>query len=83
MPFGGKQEKKKTFRGKPQPNLSYLSNTKRKRYSEKLTHWGLLKECRRKGSFSKLDGVGPVDNRPSSNELNQFVKKKALTHDMS
>ena len=24
----------------------------------------------------KLDGVGPVDNRPSSNKVHQFVKKK-------
>ena len=25
---------------------------------------------------NKLDGVGPVDNRPSTNKLHQFVKKK-------
>ena len=24
----------------------------------------------------KLDGVGPVDNRPSTNKLHHFVKKK-------
>ena len=24
----------------------------------------------------KLDGVGPVDNRPSTNKLQHFVKKK-------
>ena len=26
--------------------------------------------------LSKLDGVGPVDNRPSPDKLNHFVKKK-------
>ena len=26
--------------------------------------------------FKKLDGVGPVDNRPSTDEFHQFVKKK-------
>ena len=30
----------------------------------------------------KLDGVGPVDNRPSTNKLHQFVKKKHVTCDM-
>ena len=34
----------------------------------------------------KLDGVGPVDNRPSTDKLHQFVKKKKnymwhATHD--
>ena len=24
----------------------------------------------------QLDGVGPVDNRPSTNKLNHFVKKE-------
>ena len=36
--------------------------------------------------IDKLDGVGPVDNRPSPNELHHFVeekkkKKKYLTPD--
>ena len=35
---------------------------------------------------SKLDRVGPVDNRPSTNKLHHFVKKKSdmqhVTHDM-
>jgi hypothetical protein len=26
--------------------------------------------------LSKLDGVGPVDNRPSTNKLHDFVRKK-------
>ena len=26
----------------------------------------------------KLDGVGPVDNRPSTNKLHHFVQKKML-----
>ena len=26
-------------------------------------------------SVEKLDGVGPVDNRPSTDKLHQFVKK--------
>ena len=32
----------------------------------------------------KLDGVGPVDNRPSTDKLYHFVqkKKKIVTHDM-
>ena len=32
----------------------------------------------------KLDGVGPVDNRPSTNQLHNFVhflKKKKITFD--
>ena len=28
------------------------------------------------GSVKKLDGVGPVDNRPSTDKLHHFVKKK-------
>ena len=27
-------------------------------------------------SFSKLDGIGPVNNRPSTNKLHYFVQKK-------
>ena len=27
-------------------------------------------------NVSKLDGLGPVDNRPSTNKLHHFVKKK-------
>ena len=37
-----------------------------------------------KGLLKKLDGVGPVDNRPSTDELHHFVqkkKKKKITHD--
>ena len=30
----------------------------------------------------KLDGVGPVDNRPSINKLYQFIKKKEKKSDM-
>ena len=33
----------------------------------------------------KLDGVGPVDNRPSTDKLHHFVqkkRKKIVTHDM-
>ena len=29
----------------------------------------------------KLDGVGPVDNRPSTDKLHHFVQKN-VTHDM-
>ena len=28
------------------------------------------------GSAKKLDGVGPVDNRPSTDKLHHFVQKK-------
>ena len=31
---------------------------------------------KQKGCVSKLDGVGPVDNRPSTNKLHHFVQKK-------
>ena len=27
---------------------------------------------------TKLDGVGPVDNRPSTDKLHHFVKKKKI-----
>jgi hypothetical protein len=30
----------------------------------------------------KLDGVGPVDNRPSTDKLHHFVQKKKVTCDM-
>ena len=30
---------------------------------------------------NQLDGVGPVDNRPSTNNLHHFVKKKKMTCD--
>ena len=35
-------------------------------------------------SYLKLDGVGPVDNRPSTDKLNQFIqkRKKKRRHDM-
>ena len=33
-----------------------------------------------------LEGVGPIDNRPSTNQLHQFAKKnweiKIVTHDI-
>ena len=29
----------------------------------------------------KLDGVGPVDNRPSNNKLHRFVKKRKKKSD--
>ena len=31
---------------------------------------------------SKLDGVGPVDKRPSTNKLHHFVRKKEKKCDM-
>ena len=31
---------------------------------------------------NKLDGVGPVDNRPSTDKLHHFVKKKQKKTDM-
>ena len=31
-------------------------------------------------TYVKLDGVGPVDNRPSIDKLNHFVKKKKKDH---
>ena len=35
-----------------------------------------------KQRLHKLDRVGPVDNRPSTNNLHQFVKKeKKVTYD--
>ena len=36
------------------------------------------KEGRKEGHYSiyKLDGVGPVDNRPSTNKLHHFVQKR-------
>ena len=35
-----------------------------------------LMNNQRKLMFKKLDGVGPVDNRPSPNKLHRIVKKK-------
>ena len=37
-----------------------------------LSHWSVV----------KLDGVGPVDNRPSNNKLHHFVQKKRRESDM-
>ena len=28
--------------------------------------------------ISKLDGIGPVDNKPFTNKLHHFVKKKKI-----
>ena len=33
------------------------------------------------GKYKKLDGVGPIDNRPSTDKLHRLVKKN-VTHDM-
>ena len=30
--------------------------------------------------MKKLDGVGPVDNRPSTDKLHRFVQKKKIGH---
>ena len=39
--------------------------------------WDLIWKNRRKYTFnSKLDGVGPVDNRPSTDKLHHFVRKR-------
>ena len=50
-------------------NLFFLSGRKKKR-----------KKC---NNQTKLDGVGPVDNGPSTDKLHHFVKKKEnVTRDM-
>ena len=36
-----------------------------------IVHSSTVKLC-----YSKLDGVGPLDNRPSTNKLHHFVQKK-------
>ena len=33
-------------------------------------------------TYRKLDGEGPIDNRPSTDKLNHFVQKKNATSDM-
>ena len=33
-----------------------------------------------KSIILKLDGVGPVDNRPSTNKLPHFFNKKKMLH---
>ena len=35
----------------------------------------------RKEVDRKLDGVGPVDNRPSTDKLHHFVRRKKVTCD--
>ena len=40
------------------------------------------KNCCMQGHILKLDGVGPVDNRPHTNKLHYIVKKKKVTCDM-
>ena len=32
--------------------------------------------------YNKLDGVGPVDNKPSNDKLHHFVLKKNVTCDI-
>ena len=32
--------------------------------------------------LKKLDGVGPVDNKPSTDKLHNFVKKQTKKHDI-
>ena len=47
------------------------------RISEEMS--GILRNLQ---EAKKLDGVGPVDNRPSTNKLHHFVRKLHVTHDM-
>ena len=39
-------------------------------------HDKLIKMLPIKTIYYKLDGVGPVDNRPSTDKLHRFVKNK-------
>ena len=34
--------------------------------------------CLKGKAMVKLDGVGPVDNRPSTDKLHHFVRKKKI-----
>ena len=45
---------------------------------EKITDRGILRSVRTFLVWHgiKLDGVGPVDNRPSTDKLHRFVRKK-------
>ena len=51
----------------------------------KYSYSSLIKEIFEKGSLmlslNKLDGVGPVDNKPSTDKLHHFLKKKKITCD--
>ena len=38
--------------------------------------FGFSKICLISNQEHKIDGVGPVDNRPCTNKLHHFVKKK-------
>ena len=44
----------------------------RKRFSRNAPQTGIMKKK------AKLDGVGPVDNRPSTNKHHNFVQKKSI-----
>ena len=44
--------------------------------NEWINHKGVYRTAPAKLGLLKLDGVGPVDNRPSPDKLNHFVKKK-------
>ena len=58
-------------------------NILRKRMSHSMNQWqSWFWKAPTTLGLSKLDGVGPVDNRPSTNKLHHFVKqKKKLTCD--
>ena len=42
---------------------------------------GEARGCSTNSLVIKLDGVGPVDNRPSTDKLHHFVNKKKMTCD--
>ena len=42
----------------------------------KVTKKALFKYVLFNVMYTKLDGVGPVDNRPATDKLHHFVKKK-------
>ena len=59
-----------------------------KLYSHNITDYMGLKTYKRVHNvceiYNKLDGVGPIDNRPSTDKLHHFVQKKnkKKKHDM-
>ena len=68
-------------------------NEREKGYNQKIKEKGVQTIDVISGTFLKLDEVGPVDNRPSTDKLHHFVQKKKkekkvtcdpwhVTHDM-
>ena len=55
--------------------IIYLCNVYSRKLNYQISVVDIIDRPGLAGTYFKLDGVGPVDNRPSPNKLDPFVKK--------